>query len=201
MAIFILLGVLMTQVNAAGNSPLSLKKAVFAGGCFWCLQPGFDHTPGVLSTIVGYTGGSVPNPSYEEVSSGTTGHYEAIEVIYDPTAVAYEKLVDIFWRFIDPTDAQGQFTDRGSQYRTAIFYADEVQKKAAHEAVHRLAVSGKYKKPIVTMILPAATFYPAEDYHQKYYLKQSGRYNAYKVGSGRSDFLKKIADKVIRRAL
>ena len=194
MMVLIVLGVFMLQANAAESVALSSKKAVFAGGCFWCLQPGFDRTPGVLSTMVGYTGGSMVNPSYEQVSSATTGHYEAIEVVYDPTLVAYERLVEIFWRSIDPTDAGGQFTDRGSQYRTAIFFADEAQKKTAEEAVRYLAASEKLKKPVATMILPAAPFYPAEDYHQKYYLKQTGRYNAYKDGSGRSDFLKNRAD-------
>lgn len=186
-----ILGVLMTNVSLADNAPAAPKKAVFAGGCFWCLQPGFDHTPGVLATTVGYTGGQVPLPTYEQVCTGATGHLEAIEVVYDPSVVAYGKLVDIFWRSVDPTDDGGQFVDRGSQYRTAIFYADDEQKKAAEEAVRRLAASGKFKKPIMTRVLPAVKFYPAEEYHQKYYLKQSGRYNAYKEASGRGESLKK----------
>jgi methionine-S-sulfoxide reductase len=181
----------MAQAFAADNILPSSKKAVFAGGCFWCLQPGFDHTPGVLATTVGYTGGHVVDPTYEQVSSGTTGHVEAIEVMYDPAAVAYAKLVDIFWRSVDPTDAGGQFSDRGNQYHTAIFYADEGQKRSAEDAVRRLGESGKFKKPIVTQVLPAAPFYPAEEYHQKYYLKQSGHYNSYKAGSGRADFIQK----------
>ena len=186
-----LLGVLMTSVSLADNMSAAPKKAVFAGGCFWCLQPGFDHTPGVIATTVGYTGGQVPSPTYEQVGTGSTGHVEAIEVVYDPAVVAYEKLVGIFWRSIDPTDDGGQFADRGSQYRTAIFFADEQQKRLAEEAVHRLSASGKFSKPVMTRVLPAAVFYPAEEYHQKYYLKQSGRYNDYKNGSGRTDFLKK----------
>ncbi len=191
LGILLILGVLMTSVSLAENVPATSKKAVFAGGCFWCLQPGFDHTQGVLATTVGYTGGQVSTPTYEQVCAGSTGHLEAIEVVYDPAVVAYEKLVDIFWRSVDPTDDGGQFADRGSQYRTAIFYADDGQKRLAEEAVRRLAASGKFTKPIMTRVLPAAVFYPAETYHQKYYLKQSGRYNDYKNGSGRADFLKK----------
>ncbi len=192
LVVLILAGVFMTHASAADKIPLLSRKAVFAGGCFWCMQPGFDHAAGVLETTVGYTGGHRPNPTYEDVSSGATGHVEAIEVVYDPSVVAYEKLVDIFWRSVDPTDDGGQFADQGSQYRTAIFYADDDQKKAAEEAVRRLDASGKFKKPVVTQVLPAAPFYPAEEYHQKYYLKQSGHYNAYKTGSGRADFLKKM---------
>lgn len=187
--IVIICAVMMSMGMAKAES-LSAKKAVFAGGCFWCLQPGFDHTKGVLSTTVGYTGGRVPHPSYEAVCTGSTGHMEAIEVLYDPAVIPYASLVDLFLRSIDPTDDGGQFSDRGSQYQTAIFYADEDQRRVAEGALKKLGVSGKFNQPIVTRILPAAVFYPAEEYHQKYYLKQSARYKAYKDGSGRTDFLK-----------
>lgn len=169
-----------------------LEKATFAGGCFWCMQPVFDKLPGVVSTVVGYTGGVKENPSYEEVATGQTGHAEAIEVTYDPSRISYRKIVDIFFRSIDPTDREGQFADRGQQYRTAIFYHDENQKKEAEAAKKRLARSGRFSEPIVTEIVPASKFYPAEEYHQKYYLKNTGHYSLYKVGSGRESFLEKI---------
>lgn len=167
------------------------KKAVFAGGCFWCMEGPFEVEPGVKSVKAGYTGGSTENPTYEEVSSGSTGHIEAIEVVYDPEKVSYERLLEIFWHQIDPTDEAGQFADKGSQYVTAIFYLDEAQKKAAERSKAELEKSGVFKK-IVTTIRKAAKFYYAEDYHQDYYKKNPFHYNIYKNASGREGFLKKV---------
>ena len=166
------------------------ERAIFAGGCFWCTQAEFEGTEGVISVTSGYTGGQVKNPSYEQVSSGTTGHAEAIEVVYDPAKVTYEKLLGIYWGNIDPTDAGGQFYDRGDQYRTAIFYTTEEQRKLAEASKQR--VQEKLKMPIPTAIVAATEFYPAEEYHQHYSRKNPLRYNAYKLGSGRSARLKEI---------
>ncbi|GBD38749.1 MAG: hypothetical protein KatS3mg078_1914 [Deltaproteobacteria bacterium] len=168
------------------------KKATFAGGCFWCMQPVFDELKGVISTTVGYTGGHKENPTYEEVLSGTTGHYEAIEVVYDPLEISYSELLDVFWKNIDPTMPYGQFADIGPQYRTAIFYHDEEQKIIAENSKRELEKSGRFDKPIVTEILPASPFYRAEEYHQKYYQKSPVLYKSYKFLSGRDIFLKKI---------
>lgn len=168
------------------------ETATFAGGCFWCMQPFFDRTPGVKETIVGYTGGHTKNPNYEEVCSGETGHAEAIQVIYDPQEVSYSKLLNIYWHNIDPTVVNSQFVDHGSQYRTVIFYHGEEQKRLAKESRDALAASGRFHKPIVTEILPAVAFYPAEEYHQKYYKKYSTRYQMYHDGSGREEFLEKV---------
>jgi methionine-S-sulfoxide reductase len=166
--------------------------ATFAGGCFWCMQHPFDELDGVISTTSGYTGGHKTDPTYQEVSAGTTGHTEAMQVCYDPTKVSYENLLDIFWRNINPADADGQFVDRGSQYRPAIFYHDEVQKRLATESRDRLAASGRFQSPIVIEIVPAETFYPAEDYHQGYYLNNPMQYKLYRYNSGRDRFLKKF---------
>lgn len=165
--------------------------ATFAGGCFWCMEPPFEKLAGVIEVMAGYTGGTVPNPGYEEVCSGKTGHYEAIQVIYDPAVITYEQLLDVFWRQIDPTDPDGQFADRGSQYRTAIFFHDENQRVLAMESKAKLESSGRYDKPIATQILPAGPFYPAEDYHQDYYCKAPARYCAYRTHSGREEYLKR----------
>jgi peptide methionine sulfoxide reductase msrA/msrB len=167
-----------------------LEYATFAGGCFWCMEPPFENLDGVHEVIVGYTGGDTENPSYEEVSSGETGHYEAIQIMYDPERITYEELLEVYWRQIDPTDAGGQFVDRGTQYRTAIFYHNRQQKELAEESRRRLEESGRYDKPIVTEILPYQEFYPAEDYHQDYYQKNPDRYEYYKQNSGREDYLK-----------
>jgi peptide methionine sulfoxide reductase msrA/msrB len=167
-----------------------LEYATFAGGCFWCMEPPFENLDGVHEVIVGYTGGDTENPSYEEVSSGETGHYEAIQISYDPERVTYEELLEVYWRQIDPTDAGGQFVDRGTQYRTAIFYHNQQQKKLAEESRRRLEESGRYDKPIMTEILPYQEFYPAEDYHQDYYQKNPDIYEYYKKNSGRADYLK-----------
>src|SRR3989338_11474372 len=159
------------EENTMVNSNPKLAKATVAGGCFWCLEPIFDQLEGVLSTTPGYTGGTVKNPAYEQVSAGTTGHAEAVEIAYYRTKVSYEKLLDVFWRNIDPTQADGQFADIGTQYRTAIFYHDEEQKRVAESSRDKLAKSGKFTKPIVTQIISAGPFYPAEEYHEDYYKK------------------------------
>lgn len=167
---------------------MSIEKAIFAGGCFWCIEAAFSLVPGVLKATAGYTGGHTENPTYQEVTSGTTGHLEAVEVTYDSDKVSYEKLLDIFWRQIDPTDAGGQFADRGSQYATAIYYVNDEQKKVAQESKKKLEESGKFDKPIATAILKAATFYPAEEYHQKFFQKEPEHYKAYSKASGREHF-------------
>src|SRR5258706_7202004 len=166
-------------------------KATFAGGCFWCMQPSFNAFKGVVSTRVGYTGGKTVNPTYEDVCTGTTGHAEGIEVVYDPSKVTYSELVEEFWHNIDPTSLNQQFADHGTQYRSAIFYHNEEQKQIAEASKKKLAESGKFKKPIVTEITAASTFYPAEDYHQDYCKKNSAHYKAYKFGSGRETFIER----------
>ncbi len=169
-----------------------LEKATFAGGCFWCMEPPFDKLNGVISTTSGYAGGNEIMPTYEQVSSGRTGHFEAIEIVYDPEKVSYDKLLDVFWKNIDPTQENGQFADIGKQYRTAIFFHDDNQRKLAIASKEQLDKSGIFKKPVATEILPAGKFYPAEDYHQDYYLKNPVRYKYYRFGSGRDHFLNKI---------
>ena len=156
-------------VARAEEAPAETKTAIFAGGCFWCIQPAFDKTPGVIKTIVGYCGGTEPNPTYELVTSEKTQYRESIQITYDPKKVSYDQLLDVFWKQIDPTQADGQFTDIGPSYRAAIFYGNEEEKKTAEASKNKLAQSGKFTKPIVTEILPAMKFYAAEDYHQKYY--------------------------------
>jgi methionine-S-sulfoxide reductase len=168
-----------------------LDKATFAGGCFWCMEPPFDRLNGVISTTSGYAGGNEIMPTYEQVSSGRTGHVEAIEIVYDPEKVSYDKLLEVFWKNIDPTQANGQFADIGKQYRTAIFFHDDNQRELAEASKEKLDKSGKFGKPVVTEILPAGKFYPAEDYHQDYYLKNPVRYKYYRFGSGRDQFLNK----------
>ncbi len=167
-------------------------KATFAGGCFWCMEPPFDKLDGVISTVSGYCGGHKENPTYQEVSSGTTGHTEALQVTYDPGKVRYEELLDIFWRNINPVDAAGQFVDRGSQYRPGIFYHNDEQKRLAEDSRDKLARSGKFKAPVATEIVALDQFYPAEDYHQDYYQKNPVRYKFYRYNSGRDQFLKKV---------
>jgi len=169
-----------------------LRVATFAGGCFWCTEADFEKLPGVSKAISGYTGGHKENPSYEEVSSGTTGHVEAVQVYYDPSKLTYEELLDYFWRHIDPTDGGGQFVDRGSQYRSVIFYHDEEQKKLAEKSKEDLSKSGKFNKPVVTEIIKFTKFYEAEEYHQDYYKKNPLRYKYYRYNSGRDQFLKKV---------
>ena len=174
------------------NQTADLARATFAGGCFWCMEPPFDALDGVIATISGYTGGHTVNPSYEQVSSGTTGHIEALQILFDPVRVSYEQLLDVFWRNINPTDAEGQFVDRGTQYRSAIFYHDVDQQRLAEASKARLAASGRFRGPIVTPILPSGPFYPAEEYHQDYYAKNPIRYRFYRYNSGRDRFLLEI---------
>lgn len=173
------------------NTQSNLQKATFAGGCFWCMQGPFDFLDGVISSKAGYTGGNKENPTYDEVSSGTTGHTEAVEVTFDPQRVTYKELLEVFWRNVDPTTKDQQFADRGSQYRTAIFYHNNEQKQQAEQSKTELEKSGLFDKPIVTEILPVTTFYPAEEYHQDYYKKNPFRYEMYKQGSGRASFIER----------
>jgi len=175
--------------EATATAPASV--ATFAGGCFWCMEKPFESYAGVSKVVSGYTGGEVEDPSYRQVCTGTTGHTEAIQVHFDPEVIAYETLLEVFWRLIDPTDAGGQFADRGSQYRTAIFYHDEAQRLAAEDSKRALAESGRFDEPIVTEILPVADYYEAEEYHQDYYKKESARYESYRLGSGRAGFLER----------
>ncbi|WP_102348540.1 peptide-methionine (R)-S-oxide reductase MsrB [Bacillus sp. Marseille-P3661] len=177
----------------------TFQLATFAGGCFWCMVSPFDEQPGIIKVVSGYTGGHKENPTYKEVCSDTTGHYEAVQITYDPTLFSYEKLLDIFWMQIDPTDAGGQFHDRGDSYKTAIFYHNEDQKVSAEKSKQALAESGRFSKPIVTDILPAKTFYSAEEYHQDYYKKNAFRYALYKKGSGREEFIKKTWENPARK--
>ena len=181
------------QAPSPSASPAApeLQAAYFAGGCFWCMQYAFDRVKGVKKTIVGYTGGKVASPSYEDVSSGTTGHAESIEVLFDPAEVSYAKLLDTFWMNIDPTTVDREFADEGTQYRTVIFYQSDAQKQAALASRSALAKSGKFKDPIATQIVPVGNFYPAEDYHQEYYKKNPAHFNAYEVGSGRAGYIER----------
>lgn len=164
--------------------------ATFAGGCFWCMEPEFKNLDGVSSVVSGYTGGQVKNPTYEQVSRGGTGHVEAIEITYDPEKIAYAQLLDIFWKNIDPLDEFGQFCDKGSQYRAGIFTHDDEQKKLAEQS--KGAMAKQFKKPIATIIAPATVFYPAEDYHQDYYIKNKIRYKMYRMGCGRDARLEEL---------
>lgn len=165
----------------------NLAVATLAGGCFWCMEADFEKLPGVVKVISGYTGGSQANPTYENYAD--SGHVEAVQVFYDPHKVTYPQLLDYFWRHLDPTDAGGQFVDRGPQYRSAIFYHDEEQKRLAEESKAALARSGRFDKPIATEILKFSKFYPAEDYHQDYYRTHATRYKFYRWNSGRDQFL------------
>ncbi len=165
--------------------------AVFAGGCFWCMEPPFEKENGVIEVLSGYTGGTKKNPTYEEVSAGVTGHTESVQVKYDPAKISYERLLEVFWKSMDPTDAEGQFVDRGKQYRPAIFYFSEEQKKIALASKEKLSTSKRFPKPIVVEITAASEFTPAEEYHQHYYRKNPVRYKYYRFRSGRDEFLKK----------
>jgi peptide methionine sulfoxide reductase msrA/msrB len=176
----------------AAKEEMNLRKATFAGGCFWCTEADFEKLPGVVKVISGYTGGNKEKPTYEEVSSGRTGHVEAIQVYYDPRKMTYEELLDYFWKHIDPTDAGGQFVDRGSQYQSVIFYHDEEQKRLAEKSKEALSKSRKFNKPIATEIVKFTKFYEAEDYHQDYYKTHSLRYKFYRYDSGRDQFLEKV---------
>lgn len=166
-----------------------IEKATFAGGCFWCMVEPFDERDGIEKVTSGYTGGDVPNPTYEQVCSNETGHIEAVQILYNPSIVQYDQLLQLFWQQIDPTDPGGQFNDRGESYTTAIFYHNDEQKRLAEQSKQQLEQSGKFNKPIVTKILPAQPFYDAEESHQYYYKKQPFHYNLYKKGSGRKKFI------------
>lgn len=178
---------------------MMLAEATFAGGCFWCTESDMEKVEGVVEGISGYTGGHKKNPSYKEVSSGTTGHVEAVLVKYNPTKTSYEKLLDAFWKHINPTDAGGQFVDRGSQYHSVIFYHNEEQKKAAQKSKESLETSGRFDKPIVTEIKKAEKFYPAEEYHQDYYKKNPLRYKYYRYRSGRDQYIEKVWGKALKK--
>ena len=169
-----------------------IHKATMAGGCFWCMQPPFDALDGVLSTVSGYAGGHTENPSYEQVCSGNSGHTEVIQVVFDNRKISFEEILDVFWKQIDPTTLNQQFSDKGSQYRTAIFYQDDNQRKIAEQSKHRQENSGRYNAPIVTEIEPLQSFYPAEEYHQDYYKHHPERYKLYRYHSGRDQYLKAI---------
>jgi peptide-methionine (S)-S-oxide reductase/peptide methionine sulfoxide reductase msrA/msrB len=174
-----------------GTNVTVMKTAVLAGGCFWCIQPAFDKAPGVIKTLVGYCGGTEPNPTYELVGSEKTKYRESIEITYDPAKISFAQLLDIYWKQINPTQSDGQFTDIGPSYRAAIFVSNDEEKKIAEESKDKLAHSGKFDRPIVTEILPAMKFYPAEDYHQKYYQQNPEHFEAFEKGSGRVSFEKK----------
>jgi peptide-methionine (S)-S-oxide reductase len=195
--------VLLSLVGlVAGGSPMAaadrgdgghgLEKATFAGGCFWCMEAPFDKLDGVVSVTSGYTGGHTKNPTYEEVSAGSTGHAESVQIVYDPAKIGYEKLLDIFWHNIDPTTPNRQFCDAGSQYRSVIFYHNEAQKKLAEASKHALEKAKPFRQPIVTEIVPASEFYPAEEYHQHFYKKNPIRYHFYRQGCGRDKRLMEL---------
>ena len=173
-----------------------IAMATFAGGCFWCMEPPFDKLDGVISTTSGYAGGKVDNPTYKQVSAGVTGHAEVVQVVYDPARGSYEKLLDVFWMQIDPTTPNRQFVDVGSQYRTAIYYHDDRQRRLAEESKMKLEGSGRFDGPIVTEIEPLTKFWPAEDYHQDYYKKSPVRYKFYRFNSGRDQYLDQVWGKM-----
>ncbi|MDX5365059.1 MAG: peptide-methionine (S)-S-oxide reductase MsrA [Alphaproteobacteria bacterium] len=187
-----MIGIAFSAGLAAAPARADEAVAIFAGGCFWCMEPPYDKTEGVISTTSGYTGGHVPNPSYKDVSAGTTGHIEAVKIVYDPAKVSYEKLLHIFWRNIDPVRENAQFCDEGAQYRSAIFPQDEAQREAAEKSKADLEATGRFTRPIVTEILDAAPFYPAEEYHQDYYKKNPNRYAYYRWSCGRDARLKQV---------
>jgi len=191
--------VVLTLAAAVGAYPagpgdtagkVQLEKAIFAGGCFWCMEPPFEKLPGVVDVVSGYTDGRTKNPNYDNYAQD--GHIEAVEITYDPSKISYSKLLDVFWRQINPTDPGGQFVDRGPQYRTAIFYLDDEQKALAEKSKEALAASGRFDKPVVTEIRKASAFYPAEDYHQDYHKKNPLRYKFYRYRAGRDQFLDKV---------
>jgi methionine-S-sulfoxide reductase len=191
--------VLLAGLSAAGAQTAppqatagKTETAIFAGGCFWCVEEAFEKVPGVTAAVSGFVGGTVANPSYEQVMQKNTGHAEAVQVTYDPGKVTYQQLVDWFWRNIDPLDAAGQFCDKGNPYRSGIFYKGDAQKKIAESSKQALQASGRFKQPIVTEITAAGPFYLAEDYHQDYYKKNSNRYQFYKHGCGRVQRLEQI---------
>jgi len=177
---------------ALAQQPAATAVATFAGGCFWCMEPPYDELPGVISTTSGYMGGRTKNPTYEQVSAGGTGHAEVVQVVYDPAKVSYQKLLEVFWRNIDPTTADRQFCDSGSQYRSAIFHHGEEQKKLAEASLRELERTKPFREPIVTQLVTAAQFYPAEEYHQDYYKKNPLRYKYYRTSCGRDNRLAEV---------
>ena len=186
---------ILTLSGLAATVHAETKTAIFAGGCFWCMQEPFDQVKGVTKTVVGYTGGSKEDANYTAVSAHKTQHREAIEIAYDPAQVSYDQLLDVFWHNINPTQADGQFHDFGLSYQAAIYYGNEEERKLGEASKEKLGKSGRFDKPIVTEILPAKPFYPAEDYHQKYYQKNPVAYEAFHIGSGRVSYLAKIWEK------
>ena len=177
----------------SGEAPTAdLAKATFAGGCFWCMEPPYDKLEGVVSTTSGYTGGHKPNPTYQEVSAGSTGHAESVEILYDPTKISYAELLDVFWRNIDPTTPDRQFCDKGNQYRTAIYYHNREQQQLAEQSKQVLENSKPFQQPIVTQIAAATEFYPAEEYHQDFYQKNPLRYKLYRYACGRDQRLEEL---------
>jgi len=190
-----LLALIVDLASAQSPSLTPTKTAVFAGGCFWCIQPAFDKANGVIKTVVGYCGGTEPNPTYDLVTSEKTNYRESIQITYDPAKISFDQLLDIYWRQIDPTQADGQFTDIGPSYRAAIFYGDNAEKKIAEASKEKLTHSGKFDKPIATEILSLKKFYPAEAYHQKYYQQNPEHFEAFEKGSGRVSFQEKTWNK------
>jgi peptide-methionine (S)-S-oxide reductase len=180
------------MVGAQQASPPEQAVAVFAGGCFWCMEPPFDKTPGVISTTSGYTGGTEADATYKRVSSGGTDHLESVQVVYDPVRVSYSRLLDVFWHNIDPLDPTGQFCDKGRQYRSAIFVGSDAERQLAEQSKQALEKSGRLGRPIVTEIRAASAFYPAEDYHQDYYLKNPLKYKFYRTTCGRDSRLQDV---------
>ncbi|MDE0335709.1 MAG: peptide-methionine (S)-S-oxide reductase MsrA [Defluviicoccus sp.] len=188
-------------MGAGAAASAATAVATFAGGCFWCVESDFDKVPGVIETVSGYTGGTVENPTYEAVTQGGTGHFEAVRITYDPAKVTYDRLLDVFWHSVDPTDAGGQFCDRGESYRTAVFFHSPEQKRAAVSSKKAINESGTLKGSIVTPILMAKAFYPAEDYHQGYYMKDPLRYRFYRFGCGRDNRLREVWGKDALRGI
>lgn len=192
MLIAAMIGLSVVIVSTTLMAAADYEKATFAGGCFWCMEHPFDEIPGVISVTSGYTGGHKKNPAYEEVSAGGTGHAESVQVVYDPSKVTYEKLLNVFWHNIDPTTKDRQFCDSGHQYRSSIFYHNEEQYRLALQSKSELEKSKPFKEPVVTDIVQATEFYPAEDYHQHYYKKNPIRYKFYRAGCGRDRRLKEL---------
>lgn len=183
---------LCAAVLLHASPPGERATAIFAGGCFWCEETAFEGLGGVMSVTSGYTGGQTRNPTYEQVSSGGTGHAESVEVLYDSAKISYERLLDVFWHNVDPLQRDGQFCDHGTQYRSAIFYRDESQRRAAEDSKRKLEQESRFKGKIATQIVPASTFYPAEEYHQDFYKKNPTRYHAYRLGCGRDARLREL---------
>ena len=188
----LLVALLATSVHAANPTSNQLETAIFAGGCFWCMEPPFDKVDGVISTTSGYTSGHKKNPTYSEVSAGSTGHTEAIQIIFDPAKITYAELLKVYWKNIDPVAVDRQFCDAGNQYRSGIYYLDETQESAAKQSLQQLQQNKPFEETIATEIKPASTFYPAEDYHQDYYQKNPVRYNYYRYICGRDQRLSEL---------